>query len=488
MGFFSKIKKLWDVDSRLDAVVNEYKNEQRIPEAPIPQSSDQEIPNELPQTERIETPPVSDSVPSAPAKPQTQDVSEEPTPPSSERDTEEMPPWQTSLLLSLREAEPRLSVWLGLILEGISKADDVLWERLSFLLHALDVPQAEADDFITRFQTWLDDMEYEAVEEFRSELQYRLALALDLEDEEDERSRLFLKLSEGLEKTRETITRRIEGLLTSHDSINNAFWEELEEILIMADVGFEPSMKLVENLKERVRKSGSDDPSRFKELLHEELADLFKGKRRISAVNPPEVVMMVGVNGVGKTTTIAKLAHRAQMQGRKVLIAAGDTFRAAAIEQLEVWAKRVGTGFYAKGENSDPAAVAYEAIEYAKQNGYDLVLLDTAGRLHTKVNLMEELKKIRRVAGKQHEGAPHRCVLVVDATTGQNAISQTKLFDEAVGVDEIVLTKLDGTAKGGIVVAIALEFGIPITFVGLGEKMEDLRPFDGGDFAQALLS
>ncbi|MFW5487408.1 MAG: signal recognition particle-docking protein FtsY [Desulfovibrio sp.] len=488
MGFFSKIKKLWDVDSRLDNAVDEYKKEQGIPEAPSPQTAKQEFHQELPETETIETPPVSDPVPSAPAEPQIQDVAEKPASHVSEQGTGEMPPWQTSLLLSLREAEPRLSVWLNLILEGISKADDVLWERLAFLMHALEVPQTEADDFIIRFQAWLDDMEYEAVEEFRSELQYRLALALDLEDEEDERSRLFLKLSEGLEKTRETITRRIESLLTSHDSINNAFWEELEEILIMADVGFEPSMKLVENLKERVRKSGSDDPSCFKELLHEELADLFKGKRRISAVNPPEVIMMVGVNGVGKTTTIAKLAHRAQMQGRKVLIAAGDTFRAAAIEQLEVWAKRVGTGFYAKGENSDPAAVAYEAIEYAKQNGYDLVLLDTAGRLHTKVNLMEELKKIRRVAGKQHEGAPHRCVLVVDATTGQNAISQTKLFDEAVGVDEIVLTKLDGTAKGGIVVAIALEFGIPITFVGLGEKMEDLRPFDGGDFAQALLS
>ncbi len=489
MGFFTKIKKLWDVDSRLDQVVDEYRKEQDISGEPtppdsIPSEAPGSAPNDIFKPEKTSPAPVQISEQTktehslaAPATPA----------PSDTIAIGEMPEWKTSLLLSLRDAEPRLSIWLGLILAGVDTAGDKLWERLRFLLHALEVPQTEADDFVERFMKWLDDMEYEAVLEFRSELQYRLALALDLEDEEDERSRLFVKLSEGLEKTKESITRRIESLLSMHDSMGDSFWEELEEILIMADVGFAPSMKLVENLKERVRKSGSDNPAVFKELLRDELIDLFKGKRRISAVNLPEVVMMVGVNGVGKTTTIAKLAHRAQMQGRKVLIAAGDTFRAAAIEQLEVWSKRVGTGFYAKGENSDPAAVAYEAIEYAKANGYDLVLLDTAGRLHTKVNLMEELKKIRRVTSKQHQGAPHRCILVVDATTGQNAISQTKLFDEAVGVDEIILTKLDGTAKGGIVVAIALEFGIPITFVGLGEKMEDLRPFDGGDFAQALL-
>jgi fused signal recognition particle receptor len=517
MGFFSKIKKFWDVDSRLDQAVEEYKKDQGLDDHPKQQEAITQPAPPLKQLTPEAPPKAPEPLPASAPEPDVEPVVESEEPPGYEeipelapaREVEQtptvahateevpdptdaaqadMPHWKTSLLLSLREAEPRLSVWLSLILEGVEKAGDVLWERLHFLLHALEVPHDEADDFIDRFQNWLDDMEYEAVGEFRSELQYRLALALDLEDEEDERSRLFLKLSEGLEKTKESITRRIEGLLSSHDSMGDAFWEELEEILIMADVGFEPSMQLVGKLKERVRKADTDDPSMFKELLREELAELFKGQRRISAVNPPEVVMMVGVNGVGKTTTIAKLAHRAQMQGRKVLIAAGDTFRAAAIEQLEVWAKRVGTGFYAKEENSDPAAVAYEAIEYAKNNGYDLVLLDTAGRLHTKVNLMEELKKIRRVSGKQHPGAPHRCLLVVDATTGQNAISQTKLFNEAVGVDEIILTKLDGTAKGGIVVAIALQFGIPITFVGLGEKMEDLRPFDGGDFAQALLT
>jgi fused signal recognition particle receptor len=203
---------------------------------------------------------------------------------------------------------------------------------------------------------------------------------------------------------------------------------------------------------------------------------------------PPEVVLVVGVNGVGKTTTIAKLAHRTQMQGGTVLIAAGDTFRAAAIEQLQVWAERVEAGFYAKQARSDPAAVAYEAVDKAMGEGYDQVLVDTAGRLHTKVNLMDELKKMKRVLNKKHPGSPHRTILVVDATTGQNAISQTKLFNEGVGVDEIILTKLDGTAKGGVVLSITIEKGVPITFVGLGEKMEDLRPFNGQDFARALLS
>jgi fused signal recognition particle receptor len=255
----------------------------------------------------------------------------------------------------------------------------------------------------------------------------------------------------------------------------------------MADVGFEPAAKLLDALRDKVRKRGTTDPAVFKEILREELAEIFRTPKTIKAINPPEVVMMIGVNGVGKTTTIAKLAHRDMMRGKKVLIAAGDTFRAAAIEQLHIWAKRVGADFYSKGANADPAAVAFEAMDKALAEGYDVVYLDTAGRLHTKTNLMEELRKIHRVVGKKHPGAPHRSVLVLDATTGQNALSQVKLFGEAAGVDEIILTKLDGTAKGGVVVGIALSFSVPITYVGLGEKMEDLRPFDGQDFAQALL-
>ncbi|MBT8762521.1 signal recognition particle-docking protein FtsY [Desulfohalobiaceae bacterium Ax17] len=331
-------------------------------------------------------------------------------------------------------------------------------------------------------------MDYELISEFRSELQYRLALALDLEDEEDERNRLFLKLSEGLSKTKEQLSKRIDQLLSITSKFDDEFWEELEEILIMADVGFTATQKLLERLRPKVRKEKIEDGEAFKGLLKQELASLFPEPKKIKVSKPPEVVLMIGVNGVGKTTTIAKLAHRAQMQGKKVMMVAGDTFRAAAIEQLKIWAGRVGAGFYAKEHGSDPAAVAYEALDKAMDQGYDIVFVDTAGRLHTKVNLMEELKKIKRVLNKKCPGAPHRTILVLDATTGQNALSQTQLFSEAVPIDEIVLTKLDGTAKGGVVVAIALEHNIPITFIGLGEKMEDLRPFNGQDFAAALLN
>ena len=446
MGFFSKVTKLWKKDA---------------PGTEVPAAPDAEP--------RTETPvPAPEPAPSA-------------GPARAEQD------WQRELTLALRSAEPRLSQWLTAVLEGVDQAGDDLWQRLGFLFQALEAPEAEARDFTDRFRSWLDDMGYTQVEEFRSELQYRLALALDLEDEEDERSRLMLKLSEGLEKTKQTITRRIDGLLTSHETMDQDFWDELEEILIMADVGFDAARMLLDRLQERARAAETTDPATFKELLRDELAEIFESGPRITAVNPPEVVLMVGVNGVGKTTTIAKLAHRSVMQGKKVMLAAGDTFRAAAMEQLEIWAGRVGASFYSKGERADPAAVAYEAMERAVAEGCDVLFVDTAGRLHTKVDLMDELRKIRAVLGKKHPGAPHRTVLVVDATTGQNALSQTKLFTEKSGVDEIVLTKLDGTAKGGVVVAIALQFGVPITFVGLGEKMEDLRPFNGQDFAAALL-
>lgn len=458
-------------------------------EKPEPQT---QAPEEQPVQEDTPTPePTPEPIPEPVAEPSAAPADEaqptiiEAAPQETALKAEE--PWQTELTLALRDAEPKLSQWLTLVLEGVEEKGPKLWERLEFLFGALGAPAEEAQDFIKRFDAWLDMMEYEQVEEFRSELQFRLALALELEDEEDERSRLFIKLSEGLEKTKEKITKRIDTLMSSHDTINEEFWEELEEILIMADVGFEATRQLIDNLQERVRNANTDDPARFKEFLAQELSEMFKTERRISAVNPPEVVLMIGVNGVGKTTTIAKLAHRAQMQGKRVLVAAGDTFRAAAMEQLQVWAERIGAGFFSKGEKADPAAVAFEAVDYAIQENYDIIFVDTAGRLHTKVDLMDELKKIKNVLGKKHPGAPHRSILVVDATTGQNALSQTKLFSEAAGVDEIVLTKLDGTAKGGVVVAIALQFGIPITFVGLGEQMADLRPFNGQDFANALL-
>ena len=396
-------------------------------------------------------------------------------------------PADEALTLRLREAEPRLSVWLGIVLEGVDETGDLLWQRLFFLLRALDAPESEAQNFVRDFQEWLTRMDYRQVEEFRSELQYRLALALDMEDEEDERNRLFLKISQGLSRTREQFAKGLDALFAGHGELNDAFWEELEELFIMADLGYEPSIELVERLKERARKEKVTESAKVRELLMAEVEEIFRAPRRIAAVNPPEVVLMIGVNGVGKTTTIAKLAHRDRMQGKKVMIAAADTFRAAAIEQLQVWAGRVGALFHARTAGSDPAAVAYEAMDRALQEGVDVLSVDTAGRLQTKVNLMEELSKIRQVLGKKHAGAPHRSILVIDATTGQNALSQTKLFKEAAGIDELIITKLDGTAKGGVAIAVAMQHHLPITYVGLGEKMEDLRPFSGEDYARALL-
>jgi fused signal recognition particle receptor len=394
---------------------------------------------------------------------------------------------ESAMTLRLRAAEPRLSAWLAVILEGVTEADALLWQRLRFLLHALDAPADETDRFVNDFQAWLERMEYRWLEEFRSELQYRLALALDLEDEEDERSRLFIKLTEGLSRTREQFSKQMDALFSGHTALDDHFWEEMEELFIMADLGYEPALALVNDLKERARKGNVTDPHAVRALLHEAVQDIFKAPRRIKAINKPEVILMIGVNGVGKTTTIAKLAHRERMQGKKVLIAAADTFRAAAVEQLKVWSDRVGADFHSKPTGADPAAVAFEAMDMAVKGGYDVLFVDTAGRLQTKVNLMEELTKIRTVLGKKHQGAPHRSILVIDATTGQNALSQTKLFKEAAGVDELILTKLDGTAKGGVAIAVAMQHKIPITYVGLGEKLEDLRPFNGEDYALALL-
>lgn len=392
-----------------------------------------------------------------------------------------------ALTLALRRAEPRLSSWLAVVLDGVDEADELLWRRLAFLLNALETPPDEARAFMEDFRAWLARMEYRHLEDFRSELQYRLALALDMEDEEDERDRLFLKLQDGLARTRARFGQGLAALVAGHGSLSDEFWSEMEELFIMADMGAEPALALVDRLRERARAAGVDSPGGLMPLLEEEVEGLFKAPPRIAAVNPPEVVLMVGVNGVGKTTTIAKLAYRARLQGKKVLVAAADTFRAAAVEQLQVWAERVGADFHAKQAGADPAAVAYEAMDKALAGGYDVVFVDTAGRLHTKSNLMDELHKVRQIIARKHPGAPHRTILVIDATTGQNALQQTKIFKESSGVDEVILTKLDGTAKGGVALAVAAQFGLPITFIGLGEKMEDLRPFNPHDFARALL-
>lgn len=390
--------------------------------------------------------------------------------------------WRDTLLLTLREAEPRLSVWLSIALEDLgpdARTGDELWERVRFLLTALGAPENEADAFVADFAAWAARMEYEEVADFRSELQYRLALALDLEDEEDERNRIFLKLHQGLERTREQLGKGLSTLFASHGDLSADFWDELEELFIMADMGVEAATELCKRLKSRARAASATTPEELRPLLAAELEDIFRIPRRVVAVNPPEVVLIIGVNGVGKTTTIAKLAYRARMQGKKVLLAAADTFRAAAVEQLGIWAERTGSGFHSKGQDADPAAVAWEAMDVAIRDQYDILFIDTAGRLHTKSNLMDELHKIREVIARKHPGAPHRSILIVDATTGQNALQQTKIFKEAAGIDELILTKLDGTAKGGVAVAVSMQYGIPITYVGLGEKWKTSAPSTG---------
>jgi fused signal recognition particle receptor len=396
-------------------------------------------------------------------------------------------PEEAAMLVELRSCEARLSAWLDVILKGVDGAGEQLYSRIRFLLVVLETPEEEREKFVRTFRSWLEAMEYESLEDFRSELQYRLALALDLEDEEDERSRLLFKLTLGLSATRERLSRGLNRLFLSGRAVDAAFWEELEETLILADTGAETARKLTEKLRGRAATEGVTDAAQLREALRGELLKVFKPARRISAVNPPEVVLVIGVNGAGKTTTVAKLCHREALRGKKILLAAADTFRAAAVEQLEIWAGRAGADFYAGKPGADPAAVTYEALQKGLREGHDIIFADTAGRLHTKTNLMDELSKICRAAGKAHLGAPHRTVLILDAGAGLNALNQIRTFRQCCGIDELILTKLDGTAKGGTAIAAAA-FGIPISFIGVGEKMEDLRPFDPESFVSSLLA
>ncbi|PZE22484.1 signal recognition particle-docking protein FtsY [Paenibacillus xerothermodurans] len=299
------------------------------------------------------------------------------------------------------------------------------------------------------------------------------------------------KFKEGLTKTRDVFVERVEDLFSRRKKIDEDFYEELEEILIGADVGVNTVLKLIEDLRTEVRKRKIEEPSQLQPILSEMLVALLKGEENADlrmADSGLTVILFVGVNGVGKTTTIGKLAHRLKSQGKKVLLAAGDTFRAGAIEQLEAWGQRAGVDVIKQQAGSDPAAVMYDALHAAKNRGVDVLLCDTAGRLQNKVNLMEELNKIYRVIRREVPEAPHEVLLVLDATTGQNALSQAKMFDAKSGLTGLVLTKLDGTSKGGIVVAIRQELQLPVKYVGLGEKMDDLQPFDSEQFVGALFS
>jgi len=299
------------------------------------------------------------------------------------------------------------------------------------------------------------------------------------------------KFREGLDKTRSAFTEKVENLFTRRNKIDEEFFEELEEILIGADVGVNTVMELVDDLRREAKERKLQDPSELRPLLADKLMELLQDGED-GGLNLPEqglaVILFVGVNGVGKTTTIGKMAHRFIQQGKKVLLAAGDTFRAGAIEQLETWGRRVGADVIKHQAGADPAAVIFDALQAARNRGADVLLCDTAGRLQNKVNLMEELNKIYRVIRREVPDGPHEVLLVLDAATGQNALSQAKMFGEKTGVTGLVLTKLDGTAKGGIVIAIRRELNIPVKFVGLGEKVDDLQEFDAGQFVHALFA
>lgn len=294
------------------------------------------------------------------------------------------------------------------------------------------------------------------------------------------------KLKNGLTKTRENIGGKIAALISSSKALDDEFYDELEELLILADVGVNTAETIIKEIKAQVKQQKIKDPEQVKALLKEELVNILTAKET-SNETYPKIMLVVGVNGVGKTTTIGKLAYKFKQDGKKVIIAAADTFRAAAAEQLEIWSKRAGVDIIKHEEGSDPVAVVYDAIQSAKARQADVIICDTAGRLHNKKNLMEELKKINRIIDREYPEAAKEVLLVLDATTGQNAISQARVFKEAVDINGIVLTKLDGTAKGGVVLAITNELNVPVRYIGVGEGIDDLQNFEPSSFVNALL-
>ena len=297
---------------------------------------------------------------------------------------------------------------------------------------------------------------------------------------------LFKKIKEGLKKTRDSVVSQIDTMLKSFTKIDEELFEELTELLVMGDVGIQTAEQITDELRVRVKKEGIKDPKVITQLLQEVVADMLRGDEELKISTKPSIILVIGVNGVGKTTTIGKLANNLKKQGKSVLLAAADTFRAAAIEQLEIWADRSGCDIVKQNEGSDPAAVIYDAISAAKARNTDVIICDTAGRLHNKKHLMDELAKIGRVIDRELPDADKEYLLVLDATTGQNAVNQAEQFSKATGITGIVLTKLDGTAKGGVVLAIKNGLGIPVKYIGVGEQIDDLQEFVPEDFAKAL--
>ena len=310
-------------------------------------------------------------------------------------------------------------------------------------------------------------------------------------DDQQQKGKGFLQsLKKGLARTHDILTIRIDDLILGKKEIDDTLIEELEEILITSDLGVKTAHTLIEQVQAMVKRGEADKPELVKKYLKESIYDKLltvENKMAISSAHP-FIIMVIGVNGTGKTTTIAKMANHYKAQGKKVLLVAADTFRAAAIEQLEIWSKRIDCEIIKQASGADPSAVVFDSINAAHKRNVDVVIVDTAGRMHTKVNLMEELKKIHRVTAREYPGAPHETLLVIDATNGQNALSQARLFAEALKVTGIVLTKLDGTSKGGIIITIADELKLPIRFIGIGEGFDDLKPFTARQFVDALFN
>lgn len=297
---------------------------------------------------------------------------------------------------------------------------------------------------------------------------------------------LFSKIAEGLKKTKDSFLGGLQRIFNSFTKIDEELFEELEEQMIMSDIGVETSEQICDSVRKKVKERGITDPNDIMELVYEVVSEIMGDDTGLDLTKSPAVIMVIGVNGAGKTTTIGKLCHQFKQEGKKVLVAAADTFRAAAIDQLQVWTERAGVEIVKHAEGSDPGAVVYDSLEAAKARNCDVVVIDTAGRLHNKKNLMEELKKINRIIDSKAGECSREILLVLDATTGQNAVSQAKLFSETAPITGIVLTKLDGTAKGGIVISIKNELGIPVKLIGVGEKIDDLQPFNSRMFVDAL--
>lgn len=371
-------------------------------------------------------------------------------------------------------------------LEKAIREDEEETEEFEEVTEIVDEPEiseeiTENAEEIEETTEKIEEVIEETVEEEKEEIKEEVV------EEKPTKKGFFAKLFAGLDKTRKNILGGVDAVLGAFTKIDEELFEELEEVLIMADIGVETTMNIIDNLRKRVKKEKTTDPQEIKGMLVDEITELLnEGADDDYDLPKPTVMLVIGVNGVGKTTTIGKLSHNYKEQGDKVLLAAADTFRAAAIDQLKIWGERAGIDVIRHEENSDPAAVVFDAVNAAKNRGTDILICDTAGRLHNKKNLMEELKKISKVIDREYPQANKEVYLVLDATTGQNAMQQAKLFKEVADITGIILTKLDGTAKGGIVIAIKSELNIPVRYIGVGEGINDLQKFNARDFASAL--